>query len=71
LIKAIARSDHHAMAVLYRRHHARAYRFAAGILFDRLAGPSWLAPEIVLICHGGAPLIRDGTDDVSFCRIAP
>jgi RNA polymerase sigma-70 factor (ECF subfamily) len=42
LIKAIARSDHHAMAVLYRRHHVRVYRFAL-----RVTGDASLAEDIV------------------------
>src|SRR5271169_1527653 len=34
LIKAIARSDRHAMAVLYGRHHVRVYRFALRVTGD-------------------------------------
>jgi RNA polymerase sigma-70 factor (ECF subfamily) len=42
LIKAIARSDRHAMAVLYGRHHVRVYRFAL-----RVTGDASLAEDIV------------------------
>src|SRR6476660_8560218 len=42
LIKAIARFDRHAMAVLYRRHHVRVYRFAL-----RVTGDASLAEDIV------------------------
>ena len=42
LIRAIARSDRHAMAVLYRRHHVRVYRFAL-----RVTGDASLAEDIV------------------------
>ncbi len=42
LIKAIARSDRHAMAVLYRHHHVRVYRFAL-----RVTGDASLAEDIV------------------------
>ena len=34
LIKAIGRGDRHAMALLYRRHHVRVYRFALRITGD-------------------------------------
>jgi RNA polymerase sigma-70 factor, ECF subfamily len=42
IIKAIARSDRHAMAVLYGRHHVRVYRFAL-----RVTGDATLAEDVV------------------------
>jgi RNA polymerase sigma-70 factor (ECF subfamily) len=37
LIRAISRGDRHAMALLYRRHHVRVYRFASRIIGDAAA----------------------------------
>jgi RNA polymerase sigma-70 factor (ECF subfamily) len=42
LIKAISRGDRHAIAMLYRRHHVRVYRFAL-----RITGDPSLTEDIV------------------------
>jgi RNA polymerase sigma-70 factor, ECF subfamily len=42
LINAIGRGDRHAMALLYRRHHVRVYRFAL-----RVTGDTTLAEDVV------------------------